>query len=308
MLFISNNLFARGEILFHLGLRYKLFYFGLKSFNLWRMKFIIFILLAVPTLVLAQAQVFPTRLTLTEETPSTYLTLKNPSGKTQKFKVEILELAMKKDGGVIPAKGQHNELIEGLKYSPKTVEIQPNDKQIVRVMMTSFDSLPDGENHVYLHFIPVGDNEAKSEAKLSLQARIAVAVPVIVRRGSPRLDLKMKSPSAISDKKGNLKVSFEVTNTTKYYVTGDLEVFAVTPKGEISLSKVLSISSYIPSRIVTVDIPKESLIEKAGSEDVTKFKVKYASNEDSAAPFELVSEVLTKAPAPASKKSANKRR
>ena len=238
------------------------------------MKFVIFILLAIPSMALAQAQV----------------------------KVEILDLAMRKDGAVTPAKGQHPELIESLKYSPKTVEIPPNDKQIVRVMMTSFESLPEGENHIYLHFIPIGDNEAKSEAKLSLQARIAVAVPVIVRRGSPRLEPKMKSPTAIIDKKGNLKVSFEVTNTTKYYVTGDVEVFAITPKGEVSLSKVLSISSYIPSRIITVDIPKESLTDKTGSEELTKFKIKYTSNEDSAAPYELVSEVPVKAPASTLKK------
>lgn len=272
------------------------------------MKSFFFALVLLPCLAFAQAQVFPTRLTLTEENPSSYLTLRNPSAKSQKFKIEILELAMKKDGSVVPAKGEHPLLLDGIKYSPKTVDVAANEKQTVRVMMTSFDGLPEGESHIYLHFVPIGDTETKTAAKLSLQARIAVAVPIIVRHGSPKLDAKMKSPKVIKDAQGNFKVSFEVTNTTPYFLTGDLEVLALTPKGEVSLSKVLSISSYLPSRIVTLDLKKEDVATKLASEEASKFKIRYVSNEESAAPFDLTSEVVPEAKTATTKTKSSKRR
>lgn len=255
------------------------------------MKTLLFALFTLPALVFAQAQVFPTRLTLTEDAPSSYLTLRNPTNKAQKFKIELLHLQMQKDGNVVAARNDNNVLIDGIKYSPKTVEIAPNDKQVVRVMMTSFDSLPEGESHIYLHFIPEGSNEPKSNSKFNLQARIAVAVPVIVRHGSPKLEAQLKNAAAVEDKNGNVKISFEVANTTKYFVTGNLEIRALTPQGEVSLTKILSISSYIPLRVVTVELKKEDLTAKLAEAPLAKLKILYNSNEDSAAPFELSAEV-----------------
>lgn len=267
------------------------------------MKFLFFILTFLPLVAFAQAQVFPTRLTLTEEAPSSYLTLRNSTPKPQKFKIELMQLAMKKDGSVASIHNDQNPLVDDIKFSPKSIEIAPNDKQVVRIMMTSFEGLSDGDSNIYLHFIPEGSNEAKSNAKFSLQARIAVAVPIIVRHGTPKLDAKMKDAKALKDKSGNLKVSFEATNTTKYFLTGDLEISAVTPKGDVSLSKILSISSYIPSRIVSVDIKKEEITAKIPEADVSKLKIHYYSNNDRGAPFDLSSEVT-----PAFVSKSNKRR
>jgi P pilus assembly chaperone PapD len=276
------------------------------------MKYILFFALLIPSLVFAQAQVFPTRLTLTEETPSSYLSLKNTTGKPQKYRIELVQFLMKKDGSVLKTDTVNNPLADLLKFSPKTVEIAPNEKQVVRVMATAFDNLADGEYYIYLHFVPESDNKIPDEqpkGKFSLQARIAMAIPVVVRRGTAKVDGKLTALKALPDKNGNIAVSFKLTNTSKYFLAGDLDVIAVTDKGDVPLAKTTGLSSYLPERLVSTVVSKKDLTEKLNNEPIKKVKVRYASNSDSGSAFELSGESeLSKVAKDKAPKKPSKRR
>lgn len=276
------------------------------------MKYILFFSLILPSLVFAQAQVFPTRLTLTEETPSSYLSLKNTTGKPQKYRIELVQFLMKKDGTVSKIDAANNPLTDLLKFSPKTVEVAPNEKQVVRVMATTFDNLADGEYYIHLHFIPESDHKSPDDqpkGRFSLQARIAMAIPVVVRRGTAKVDGKLTALKAQADKNGNMAVSFKLTNTSKYFLAGDLDIIAVTDKGDVPLVKTTGLSSYLPERLVSTVVSKEDLTEKLNNEPIKKVKVRYASNSDSGSTFELSgeSELSKEAKGKAPKKPSKRR-
>jgi|GEM_PF-3656074 hypothetical protein len=257
---------------------------------------LIALLLFFPSLVFAQAQVFPTHLTLTEEAPSTYLNLKNTTGQTQKYKIDLMQFQMGKDGSMKRAPEANNPLVEIIKFSPKTVELAPNDKQIVRVMATAFDNLTDGEYYVHIHFTPIGEKEddsphaKKKSSSFSLQARIAVAVPIIVRKGTGTFDGKLEKFQAQIDKEKNVAVQLSLLNTTKYFLYGDLELIGVTDKGEVSLDRIVGLSSYLPERMFNRVFTHKEIAEKTSGEELKKIKVQYAANNESAAPFTLNSE------------------
>lgn len=277
------------------------------------MKYLLLLSIFFPLQLFAQAQVFPTRLTLSEETPSSYLNLKNASDKPQKYRIELAQFLMKKDGHMEKADVANNPLLETLKFSPKVIEVAPNEKQVVRVMVTGFENLGQGDYYIYLHFIPDGETPAAGSAgksnKFTLQAKIAVAVPVIVRHGPSKVDGKLTDVAANKDNAGNINVSFKLTNSSKYFLTGDLEVVAISDKGEVSLSKVIGLSSYIPERIVTSTVSQKELTEKLHGDTLKKIKVRYVSSTDSGGPFDLSGETdIGTAGSNKSNKKTSKRR
>lgn len=259
------------------------------------MKILLFLITLIPTLAFAQAQIFPTRLTLTAQTPSSYLNLKNTMQSTQKYRIELTQYQMKKDGSAVKVENANNPLLEMVKFSPKTVTLEPNEKQVVRVMATSFDNLADGDYSIYIHFIPENEKVENSnkgpKSSFKLQARIAVAVPIIVRQGVVSFNNKITNLRAKPTKNGDLNVAFNLSNSTKYFVTGDLDIYAITDKGEKSIAKAVGLSSYIPERLVSTSISAADLNEKLQGATLKKIKVKYASNENSGANFDLSSEL-----------------
>ncbi|WP_374029437.1 hypothetical protein [Bdellovibrio bacteriovorus] len=271
---------------------------------------VLFFLFFLPSLLFAQAQVYPTHLTLTEESPSSYLNLKNPTSETQTYKIELTYFKMKKDGSMRPDPSTSTTLTDILKFSPKSISLTPNEKQVIRVMVTSFDNLEDGESYVHLRFLPTqmksGEEKNKTNgSSFSLTARIAVAVPIIVRKGAGTIAGEIKNLKATYDKQRNLTVNLSLKNTSKYFLHGDLDLFAITNKGEVSLDKVIGLSSYLPERSYAKRISSEELAKKLNDERITKIKVSFKSNAESASTFDLSQETEVQATSTTSK---NKRK
>lgn len=279
--------------------------------------FVFFLIVLSPffsQICFAQAQVFPTRLVLNEETPSSYLNLRNSSTKVQKFRIELAHFQMAKDGTQRRVTDAKNPLFEVIKFSPKTVEIQPNDKQVVRVMNTSFETLTDGDYVVYLHFIPESSgSEAPKQDKgsFNLHARIAVAVPVIVRKGTAKLEAKLDSFVATRNAKGDVTISLDLSNRSPYFVNGDLEILADVDGKLTEIERYVGFSSYLPERSFKTSFTKEQIEQRLGpGATVKNLKLRYAANADSAAPFELVlnSNVSLKESSTTAPKKSNTRR
>jgi hypothetical protein len=276
---------------------------------------LIFAIFFFPSLLFAQAQVYPTHLTLTEEAPSSYVNLKNATTESQKYKIDLVQFLMTKEGGMKKVSDSNNALLDLVKFSPKNIELAPNEKQVVRIMATSFDTLADGEYYIHIHFTPLADKTSaakeseKNSSSFSLQARIAVAVPIIVRKGTGTFAGKLEKPQAFLDKNQNLNLSFLLSNTNKYFLYGDLDVVGVTAKGEVPLDKVVGLSSYLPERQYNKMLTQKELAEKTAGEPIQKIKVLYAANTESAAPFSLNAETDVMANASkAAKKSKKKKK
>ncbi len=279
---------------------------------------------------LGQAQVFPTHLTLTEAAPTSHLNLRNSSSNTQAYRIDLVHFRMDAQGNMRRLNEQKTFLQENLKYSPKTVEVAPGAKQVVRLMLPSFEGLTDGEHSVYLHVVPMNSqSEAQSKstqkkvgAAMSLQAKIAVAIPVVVRVGEPKFGGEISDFSAALTSDSALKVRLKLKNSTRYFLTGDLEITGITPAGEISLQKILGVSSYVPERyyestitkgaaVLPVQSPNSKAAEQRADDnqsadvepesgptlgqtlgsaslaEIRSVRVRYVANSESGVPFEL---------------------
>lgn len=256
-------------------------------------------LVLLPQILWAQAQVYPTRITLTEEAPSSHLTLKNPTEKIQRFRIEFAQFLMLNDGRLDKAKSINSPLVDLVKFSPKTVQIDAGDKQVVRVMATSLEELEPGDYVIHLRFVPDSDNDAQpgNTGQLSLQGRIAVAVPIIVRRGKFKIEPKLSELKALESKNGNLEISMKISNPTSYIVTGDLELKAILDnREEVLLKKTSGLSSYLPQRDFKTEFDQEELANLLKGKKLTKLKVHYFSNSETGGDYNLISETSIQTP------------
>lgn len=92
------------------------------------------------------------------------------------------------------------------------------------------------------HFIPESGSASSSptKAKFSLQARIACSsTRRVVRHGTAKVDGKSTELKAANVKNGDLEVTFKIANSTKYFLTGNLDIIGVTDKGETVLSQTI---------------------------------------------------------------------
>ena len=260
---------------------------------------IVFLLTFLPLVVFAQAQVYPTRIILSDEATSSYVNIKNPLGNAQKFRIELAQFVMKSDGSMSKQTPIQSELLDIVKFSPKSVVIAPGEKQVVRLMVSALDTLSEGDHYIHLQFLPEDEEASKNQEKrtsFSLRAKIAVAIPIIVRRGTPVTAPKLTSLSAIEEKDGQLTVDFNLSNSTKYFLTGDLDIYGLADKEEILLSKTSGLSSYLSERKVKMVIKPNEKNEKINEKLFKKIKVRYASNLGGGSDFELFAETELQTP------------
>lgn len=258
-------------------------------FSIFKLQ-LIFPIFLFSSVVSASVQIFPTRLTLSEKTLSGHLTLRNSSESDQEYELGLVLYKMRSDGGfdrqkVIPA---NHPLLDKLKFSPFKVALKPSEKQVVRVMVAEFGDLSNGESYLHLEAVPQAEvrDRSRSKSNLQINARIAVAVPIIVRKGEvdtvPEIvDAKYQR---LSD--GGLLFEFELLKKGSGSVFGDLEIFENRSESPVVLTTVKGISSYIDKRSVKVTLSADEIKDLMSKKEV-KFSYRFSSNEESASSFLL---------------------
>ena len=238
----------------------------------------------------AQVQIFPTRLTLTEQNISGYLNLQNSSADKQTFDLQLVLYKMRKDGGFerqknIPAS---HPLVERLKFSPRQVTLNPSEKQIVRVMVSEFSELPNGEHYLHLQALPqkVTSEKNQSQNSFQLNARISVAVPIVVRKGTVQAQPQILEAHYKKLPDGTLQFNFMIQKKGDGLLVGDFEVIKKNGESEETLAIVKGVASYIDQRTFTATVPSEE-VEKVSSVKDGQLIYRFRSNADSAQSFSL---------------------
>lgn len=267
----------------------------------------------------AQLQVYPTHLTLTPENSATYLNLKNNGGEAKTFEISLVRFEMQPDGSMLKNEMVPREVGEVLKFSPKKVTLAAGEKQVVRVMATTFDGLAEGESYVHLHFVPEVSSSPSPDEKakvknnqFALQARVAVAVPVIFRKGKGIIEAQLEDLTVSENENHDWILRFLLKKKGAFFLFGDLEILAVVetakdseanlgPPEELSIAHIVGLGSYLPERYVEQRIRKEDWEKKSEGRRISQIKVRYHSNDESAAAFDLSREYAVAAIRPEKK-------
>ncbi len=233
--------------------------------------FTVVLVLASATFARADLQVFPTRVLLTESEKSGQIALRHKGDKAMRYRIDAVYYKMNKDGSMEkladPAKGERTA-IDYFRFSPRQVTLEPEIEQVVRILVRFPPELSEGEYYAHLYFegIDEGDEKqvpvkSKTGAQMMLKARMAVAVPIIVRKGKPELKVALDGLKTVKSPDGHLSYTVEVNKTGAANLYGDFVVLH-TPEGSDKsnvVGQANGVSSYIEKRVVTYPLSVSTL-------------------------------------------------
>ena len=221
----------------------------------------------------AALQVFPIRIHLSDSKRVAQVSLRHSGSKPTEYKITSVFYRMKPDGSmevVSDPKPEERSAIPMIRFSPRQTVVPPKEEQIVRVMLDKVKDIPDGEYRAHLHFEPTSESEdsqvsvSKSEkVSLRLEARMAVAVPVIFRHGKPTFEVKLSDFQLIQmpDKKPGF--SLRMASDGNAFPFGDFEVFLQPKSGgdEKQIGVVRGVASYLPQRKVAYPLTSDEKLD-----------------------------------------------
>jgi hypothetical protein len=218
----------------------------------------------------ADLQVFPTRILLSETERTAQISVRHRGAKTMRYRITTIYYKMNPDGSMEEVKDltkADHPGMEYFRYSPRQVTLEPNIEQVVRVQLRLPGNVEDGEYRAHLHFEGMDESEDKptaattaSGAQMMLKARMAVAVPIIVRKGKPDLKISLADLKMTHAPDGQLAYAVQVNREGKTNLYGDFLVYHTAPgsKERKLVSQATGVSSYIAKRTVSypLTVPK----------------------------------------------------
>ena len=224
-----------------------------------KLKYIWILFLIFSQTAMAGLQVFPTRVFLNDKIKAGQLGLRHQGTTATRYRISTVYYKMGEDGSMNALKkpdGIVDSAIPYIKFSPRVVTLQPNVEQVVRVLSAVPKDLPPGEYRAHLYFEEADEaptvnktDSPENEAKMTLNARMAIAVPVIIRKGEPTSELKLGNLKIVALPDQKQAFSVEMDRAGKKFVYGDFRVYFKDKTGkEYLIGMVNGVSSYIDKR------------------------------------------------------------
>ena len=235
------------------------------------MYIITFIAFFISSIALADLQVFPLRVLLSEKDRHTQISVRHRGKKPMKYRITTVFYKMNADGTVKPLEKKQitEKSADSLfRFSPKQVLLEPNIEQVIRVVLRAPAELPVGEYRTHLHFEGLDDpnektagQEKTSDAQMLLKARMAVAIPVIVRKGSPTLKVTLSNLKYVKTQDQKPAFSVDMKREGNSIPFGTFEVLSIAAGKEPKVVGVVNgVSSYIDFRNVTFPLLEAPLV------------------------------------------------
>lgn len=229
-----------------------------------------FFLFMTSTNAFAELQVFPLRLTLSDKERSAQISLRHKGNKKESYRITAVFYKMGLDGSMKLVEKTAPEDKDGrglFRFSPRQVTLEPNIEQVVRLVARIPANLEEGEYRCHLHFEAMSDNDSPviqgkdaNGATMVLKANMAVAVPVIIKRGNTQSKVSLNNFKILKDKANKYSFSVEMVKEGNGFAYGNIEVISTDDKSETQiLTTINGISSYIDKRIISFPLSVSSL-------------------------------------------------
>lgn len=241
------------------------------------MKVILFLSFALLTSfeLAASLLVNPTRVEVdNKRNRSAVFTLVNKGVNKSRYKVYFEDKKMLPDGtySKILESESNNSLINFVRYSPRRVDIEPEQAVRVRLATRVSNDIEKGEYRSYIvfHQIPLTENlkDERGEGAFSLKisAFTKVSVPVILSVGELSSDVQIQQ-SLLSDKEYSVQVTLQRNGTRSTY--GDIEIIDKESKEIIGVYNNAVIYTELDYRVFTIPFSAEKF---PTSEFIVRYK------------------------------------
>ncbi len=236
-----------------------------------KLRFRIFtLLLLMPFIASAQGDLLitPRRVVLEGNKQIEEIVVANIGQDTAFYSISLIEYRMDEDGRLkeitepMPDEKFASPL---LRYFPRSIELAPNESQVVRIQVRRRPDLEEGEyrSHLYFRAIPKEEPQGQETTAtdttgigIRLIPIYGISIPVIVRIGNLSASCIIDE-LAIEHKEEEapvLKLVLNRQGTKSVY--GDLTVDYVPPTGErINVGKVRGIAVYTPNTVRRFSMP-----------------------------------------------------
>jgi len=204
-------------------------------------------LLLSPSLSFAESAellLAPTRIVLDESNKYGRVTVRNNGDGVGRYKIEIVDTIMTENGGITIRKdGLKNKdsAMDFISLSPRSMTLQPDDNQTVRLLVKKIKDLPDGEYRTHLQVrmtetdLDLKTGKAtKRGAGVVLRPKMTTVIPLILRKGDTSFKISLDEAKLVmgGDSKNpvpQIKTSFSFSGNRS--VLGDIKVVHVAPNG-----------------------------------------------------------------------------
>lgn len=228
--------------------------------------FLLALPLSLPAAV-GDLTVSPTRVIFEGRDRSTQINLINRGSETATYRIEFMQYRMDENGQLVEIQ-EPNELEKFadklVRFSPRQVEIQPNQSQTVRLLLRKPKDLPAGEyrSHMLFYAVPLegaADIEKRAATdeegfSIAITPIFRVSIPVIVRHGELAAEFDISDVSLNTEEKPMLSMRVERDGNRSVY--GDLNVhYKATPSADpVLLSHYKDFVLYTSSNTRAVDV------------------------------------------------------
>lgn len=203
------------------------------------------ILTLTTTSVLANsAMVFPQRVILDEQNRTGNFKVVNPKNTNTTYEISLVDRSQQPSGRTIVSDDFEMTAKNNIKYSPrKTIKLSKNGKKPIRVKLSKYSELEDGEYRTYLNIITKPNN--KKNEGYAVETRTGIQLPIIIRKGNLKAKLEIQNAvfqngkvDVTLSKKGNRSVYGTITIKQNNKTIGLIKSTAVYPESETATYSV----------------------------------------------------------------------
>ncbi|MCH2037797.1 MAG: hypothetical protein MK137_04310 [Rickettsiales bacterium] len=153
---------------------------------------------------------FPTRVVLDNNERSTKLTIKNTGETRGLYRIELVEIEIKREGGSRVLEEDEDAMYSAKKISrisPRRVLVEANSTQSVRIAVRKPKNLEDGEYRSHIKVTMLEDNVDENGRPIAvvqndddnfgiqIKARLVNIIPLIIRHGETQHAVTIGEPS-----------------------------------------------------------------------------------------------------------------
>ena len=236
-----------------------------------KLRFRVFILLLLmPFIASAQGDLLitPRRVVLEGNKQIEEIVVANIGQDTAFYSISLIEYRMTDDGSLEeitePVPGQ-KIASPILRYFPRSIELAPNESQVVRIQVRRRPGLEEGEyrSHLYFRAIPKEEPQGQETTAtdttgigIRLIPIYGISIPVIVRIGNLSASCTIGELALEQKEEGSPVLKLVLNRQGTKSVYGDLTVDYVSPTEErINVGKVRGIAVYTPNTVRRFSMP-----------------------------------------------------
>ena len=184
-----------------------------------------FVFLVLPEKAFAEASLFfaPTRLEITEDKPVQEIRVTNMSSIARSYRISMENLVMSEKGMLSRVDNFDYSAKRIMRYVPRKFDLQPGERQIIRVMARYPKDVMDGDYHAHIEFLEnvgrrseindIAEDDMAGRARMMAQISYATAVPIVISKGKISAELELSSIAVGKNKNEKPEVSLVINRS-----------------------------------------------------------------------------------------------